>query len=153
MDEDGVRTLASTFRGLFHVLHEGFRKQVRGLDHGTLNWRPLPKANSIAVLVTHSLGAEREMIRAVRSLPSDRDRDSEFRVEADAAELLALADQADREVDEHLAGLTAEDLIQDRPRKDHDPKPGLIWLISNYGHAREHLAQVELTKQLYDSRT
>src|SRR5256885_9140340 len=153
MDKDGVRTLASTFRGLFHVLHEGFRKQVRGLDHGTLNWRPLPKANSIAVLVTHSLGSEREMIRAVRSLPSDRDRDSEFRVEADAAELLTLADQADREVDEHLAGLTAEDLIQDRPRKDHDPKPGLIWLISNYGHAREHLAQVELTKQLYDSRT
>jgi hypothetical protein len=89
----------------------------------------------------------------VRSLPSDRDRDSEFRVEAGAAELLALADQADREVDEHLAGLTAEDLMQDRPRKDHDPKPGLIWLISNYGHAREHLAQVELTKQLYDSRT
>src|SRR2546426_11761713 len=153
MDEDGVRTLASTFRGLFHVLHEGFRKQVRGLDHGTLNWRPLPKANSIAVLVTHSLGSEREMIRAVRSLPSDRDRDSEFRVEADAAELLALADQADREVDEHMAGLTAEDLIQDRPRKDSDPKPGLIWLISNYGHAREHLAQIELTKQLYDSRT
>src|SRR5256712_8400038 len=134
MDEDGVCTLASTFRCLFHVLHEGFRKQVRGLDHGTLNWRPLPKANSIAVLGAHSLGSEREMIRAVRSLPSDRDRDSEFRVEADAAELLALADQADREVDEHMAGLTAEDLMQDRPRKDHDPKPGLIWPIPNYGH-------------------
>ena len=153
MDEAGAREVGEAFQQLFHELHEKFRAQVRGLDHGTLNWRPLPKANSIAVLVTHSLGSEREMIRAVRSLPSDRDRDSEFRVEADAAELLTLADQADREVDEHLAGVTAEDLIQDRPRKDHDPKPGLIWLISNYGHAREHLAQVELTKQLYDSRT
>src|SRR5881396_4191937 len=112
MDEDGVRTLASTFRGLFHVLHEGFRKQVRGLDHGTLNWRPLPKANSIAVLVTHSLGSELEMIRAVRSQPSDRDRDSEFKVEAEAADLLGLLDQADRELDEHLAGLTVEDLTQ-----------------------------------------
>ena len=29
----------------------------------------------------------------------------------------------------------------------------LDWLVSNYGHAREHLAQIELTKQLYDSRT
>src|SRR5205814_7171292 len=153
MDEAGVRTVGDAFKTLFHELHDKLREQVRGLDQGTLNWRPLPKANSIAVLVAHSLGSEREMIRAVRSLPSDRDRDSEFRVEADAAELLALADQADREVDEHLAGATAEDLIQDRPRKDHDPKPGLIWLISNYGHAREHLAQVELTKQLYDSRT
>ena len=125
MDEAGAREVGEDFQKLFHELHEKFRAQVRGLDHGTLNWRPLPKANSIAVL----------------------------RVEADAAELLALADQADREVDEHMAGLTAEDLIQDRPRKDHDPKPGLMWLISNYGHAREHLAQVELTKQLYDSRT
>src|SRR5438309_11989879 len=74
MDKDGVRTLASTFRGLFHVLHEGFRKQVRGLDHGTLNWRPLPKANSIAVLVTHSLGSEREMLRSVRLVATERDR-------------------------------------------------------------------------------
>jgi len=153
MDEAGAREIGEAFQKLFHELHDKFRAQVRDLDHGTLNWRPLPKANSIAVLVAHSLGSEREMIRAVRSLPSDRDRDSEFRVEADAAELLALADQADREVDEHLAGLTADDLIQDRARKDHEPKPGLIWLISNYGHAREHLAQVELTKQLYDSRT
>ena len=93
------------------------------------------------------------MIRAVRSVASDRDRDSEFKVEAEAADLLGLLDQADRELDEHLAGLTVEDLTQDRPRKDQEPKPGLLWLISNYGHAREHLAQIELTKQLYDSRT
>src|SRR5437899_6510223 len=110
MDKDGVRTLASTFRGLFHVLHEGFRKQVRGLDHGTLNWRPLPKANSIAVLVTHSLGSQREMLRAVRQLATERDRDSEFKVEAEAADLLGLLDQADRDVDEHLGALTADDL-------------------------------------------
>jgi hypothetical protein len=40
-----------------------------------------------------------------------------------------------------------------RPRGDRPPKLGLEWLVSNYGHAREHLAQIELTKQLYDSRT
>src|SRR6266487_1994574 len=128
MDEAGVRNLADTFRGLFHVLHEGFRKQVRGLDHGTLNWRPLPKANSIAVLVTHSLGSEREMLRSVRLVATERDRESEFKVEAEAADLLALLDQADQEVDELLGGLTTEDLTEHRP-------------------------QIELTKQLYDSRT
>ncbi|TMF91845.1 MAG: DinB family protein [Chloroflexi bacterium] len=153
MDEAGVRTVGDAFKTLFHELHDKLREQVRGLDQGTLNWRPLPKANSIAVLVTHSLGSEREMIRAVRSVASDRDRDSEFKVEAEAADLLGLLDQADRELDEHLAGLTVEDLTQDRPRKDQEPKRGLLWLISNYGHAREHLAQIELTKQLYDSRT
>jgi len=153
MDEAGVRTLADTFRGLFHVLHEGFRKQVRGLDHGTLNWRPLPKANSIAVLVTHSLGSEREMLRSVRLVATERDRESEFRVEAEAEDLLAVLDQADREVDELLGGLTTDDLTENRPRGENEPRPGLYWLISNYGHAREHLAQIELTKQLYDSRT
>jgi heme exporter protein D len=153
MDNAGVRAVAENFRVLFHALHDGFREQVRGLDHGTLNWSPLPTANSIAVLVTHSLGSEREMLRSVRRAATERDREAEFRVEAEAADLLALLDQADREVDELLGGLTAEDLIEDRPRGDNEPKPGLYWLISNYGHAREHLAQIQLTKQLYDSRT
>jgi hypothetical protein len=26
------------------------------------------------------------------------------------------------------------------------------WLIQNYGHAREHLAQIQLTKQLYEAQ-
>lgn len=153
MGELDSKLVAKTFGGLFKSLHERFREQVRDLDHGTLNWRPLPKANSIAVLVAHSLGSEREMIRAVRSLPTDRDRDSEFRVEAEAEELLQLLDRADREIEQHLAEMTEQDLVEDRPRKDHEPHTGLFWLISNYGHAREHLAQIELTKQLYDSRT
>lgn len=148
-----AKTVTRTFATLFQGLHERFREQVRDLDHGTLNWRPLPKANSIAVLVTHSLGSEREMIRSVRSLPSDRDRESEFKVEAETAALLALIDQVDRETAQHLGEVTEQDLVEDRPRKDHETHTGLFWLASNYGHAREHLAQIELTKQLYDSRT
>src|SRR5438552_19121546 len=153
MDEAGVRTVGDAFKTLFHELHDKLREQVRGLDQGSLDWRPLPKANSIAVLVTHSLGSEREMLRSVRLVASERDRESEFRVEAEAGDLLALLDQADREVDELLGALTAADLTTNRPRGDNEPKPGLYWLITNYGHAREHLAQIELTKQLYDSRT
>jgi hypothetical protein len=64
-----------------------------------------------------------------------------------------LLDQADHELDEHLGALTAADLTELRPRRDRPPRPGLEWLLSNYGHAREHFAQIELTKQLYDSRT
>jgi DNA-binding transcriptional ArsR family regulator len=153
MDEAGARTVATTVGALFHSVHEEMRKQVRGLDHGTINWKPLPLANSIAVLIVHTLGSEREMIRAVRKLATERDRDAEFKAELDADDLIALLDQTDREVDEHLAALTAADLTEMRPRGDRPPKPGLEWLVSNYGHAREHLAQIELTKQLYDSRT
>jgi hypothetical protein len=153
MDEAGARTIATTLGAQFREVHDKLRQQVRGLDHGTLNWKPLPLANSIAVLVVHTLGAERDMVRAVRALSTDRDRESEFKAEAEAADLLTLLDQADRELDEHLGALTAADLTELRPRGDRPPRPGLDWLLLNYGHAREHLAQVELTKQLYDSRT
>ena len=153
MDEAGAQTVAKTVAALYHDVHGKMRDQVRGMDHGTLNWSPLPKANSIAVLVTHTLGSEREMIRSLRGVASDRDRDAEFRVEAEAADLLALLDQADRDLEELFSALTVADLTEMRPRGDRPPRPGIEWLISNYGHAREHLAQMELTKQLYDSRT
>src|SRR5438105_8164305 len=153
MDEAGVRTVGDAFKTLFHELHDKLREQVRGLDPGTLNWRPLPKANSIAVLVTHSVGSELEMIRSVRSIATTRDRESEFKAESDASRLLEMIDAADREMDESIAALTPADLTELRPRGDRPPRPGIEWLMSNYGHAREHLAQIELTKQLYDSRT
>ena len=149
MDE----ALRTAFGKLYAELHENLRVQVRGLDEGTLNWRPLPKANSVAVLVTHTLGSELEMMRSVRSIPSPRDRDSEFRAEAGAERLLEMIDAADREMGELIAAVTEADLTELRPRGDRPPRAGIEWMISNYGHAREHLAQVELTKQLYDSRT
>ena len=145
--------MAAAVSGLYRALHDQLREHVRGMDHGTLNWRPLPKANSIAVLVVHVCGSEREVMRTLRSGASDRDREAEFRVEAEAADLLALLDQADRELDEYLGAVAAADLNELRARGDRPPRPGIEWLVSNYGHAREHLAQLELTKQLYDSRT
>jgi DinB superfamily len=153
MDEAGARTIASILGALYRSVHDQLREHVRGMDRGALNWKPLPLANSVAVLIVHTLGSEREMIRAVRSLATERDRESEFRAESEASDLLALLDQADRELDEHLGALTAADLTEMRPRGDRPPRPGLEWLLSNYGHAREHLGQIELTKQLYDSRT
>jgi DinB family protein len=149
MDE----ALLTAFGKLYAELHENLRVQVRGLDEGTLNWRPLPKANSVAVLVTHTLGSELEMMRSVRSIPSARDRDSEFRAEAGAERLLEMIDAADQEMGELIAAVTEADLTELRPRGDRPPRAGIEWMISNYGHAREHLAQIELTKQLYDSRT
>ncbi|MGH7867653.1 MAG: DinB family protein [Candidatus Dormibacteraceae bacterium] len=153
MDDAGAGALTATLQGLFHGLHDNLRRQVTGVDQGTLNWRPLPKANSIAVLVAHTLGSERDMLLAVRGMSSGRDREAEFRVELDAAELLARLDSADQELDQHLPALTPADLTDLRARGDRAPQPGIVWLLGNYGHAREHLAQVELTKQLYDSRT
>jgi hypothetical protein len=153
MDEAGARTVTTTVGALYRSLHESIREQVRGMDHGTLNWKPLPLANSLAVLVVHTLAAERDALSAVRMVTNERDREAEFKAEAEEADLLALIDKTDIEVSELVGAMTASDLTEMRPRPGRDPKPGLEWLLSNYGHSREHLAQIALTKQLYDSRT
>jgi len=152
VDESGARTVAAIVGKLFGSVHDQLRAQVRGMDHDALNWRPHPQANSIAVLIVHTLGSEREMIRSVRTVATARDRPSEFKAVAGAADLLALLDQAEAELTKHIGALTAADLTELRPRGDRPPRPGLEWLLQNYGHAREHLAQVELTKQLYEAR-
>ena len=140
-------------RDAFHEVHDNIRKLIQGLDAETLNWKPHPEANSIAVLVTHTLGSEREMLAAVNSVRIPRDRASEFKVEAVGNQLNTLLDQADVWLDDQVGAMSAEDLSADRPRGDRPPRPGLVWLLTNYGHAREHLAQMELTKQLYSTRS
>jgi hypothetical protein len=153
MEEPVIQAIKDAFVAAYHEMHESYREHVRGMDHGTLNWSPLPKANSIAVLVTHAITSEREMMHGVRNEVIPRDRESEFRAEADSEQLLALIDTADREVDELVTAIVATDLTDLRPRGNFPPRPGIYWLVTNYGHAREHLAQMMLTKQLYDSRT
>ena len=141
--------VANTVGALFHDVHRGIRDEVSGLDWETLNWKPHPEANSIAVLVAHTLGSEKEMLRAVRAVGSDRNRAAEFEVSASAEDLVALVELAEADLDENINAMTAEDLTSMRPRGDRPPRPGLEWLVANYGHAREHLAQIQLTKQLH----
>ena len=152
MSELDAGLAVQTVREGFREVHEKIRELVEGMDADALNWKPHPEANSIAVLVTHTLGSEREMLAAVRGITVERDRPSEFRAEADAGELAAQIERADAHLDEHAGAITAEDLTSPRPRGDRPPRPGIEWLVTNYGHAREHLAQIELTKQLYEGR-
>src|SRR5438067_8541714 len=140
-------------RDAFHSVHDNVRALIQGLDDVALNWKPHPEANSIAVLVTHTLGSEREMLAAVRGVIVDRHRPSEFVAEADGKQLAELIDGADAHLGDHAGALTAEDMTTARPRGDRQPRPGLEWLVTNYGHAREHLAQIELTRQLYSDRS
>jgi DinB family protein len=141
--------VAREIRRGFRDVHDNIRKLISGMDVHGLNWKPHPEANSIAVLVTHTLGSEREMLAAVRGISVPRDRPSEFITQADRSQLEQLIDQGDEWLNQQTHPLTAQDLTANRPRGDRPPQPGLVWLITNYGHAREHLAQMELTKQLY----
>jgi len=62
-------------------------------------------------------------------------------------------DATDRLLRELGPQITDDDLAALRVRpsavRDKGPRTGLYWLVHNYGHAREHVAQLQLTKQLF----
>lgn len=140
----------STTLDLFRDVYRSLEAEVSGLSIDQLTWTPAPETNSIAVLVVHTIGSAEEVIRIVRGMTSDRDREAEF-IPNDLSEH-ALRDRlgaALRFIDDTGTEITAEDLAAIRPRPNRNPQSGMYWLIHNYGHAREHLAHIQLTKQLY----
>ena len=138
---------------LFRSLHQQLRDTVRGMSSEELNWSPGPDMNSVAVLVTHTLGSELDTLLLVRDMTGDRDRDAEFQVDAGSAdELLAAIDRADALLTEHGEAITAADLAATRTRPNRDPQIALHWLVNNYGHAREHLGHLNMTRQLHQQQ-
>ena len=144
--------VATVVRG-YKEVHAKLREAVRGLDAEALNWKPAPATNSVAVLIVHTLGSEAEIFRVASNSPTDRDRDAEFLSEANTPdELVRRLDAADALLDELAPKITGEDLDASRTRRDQGPETCRYWLVTNYGHAREHLAHIELTKQMYVGR-
>lgn len=147
---DGGRAhpLAAT-TALFRQLHGLIRSEVTSVSPTLLHWTPAPGANSIATLVVHLVGSERETMCAIANLAVDRDRDAEF-VESSASvdELTAMLDDADALLGQ--VAMRAPDLGRDvsLPTLPGEVRPAMTWLISNYAHAREHYGQLLLTKQL-----
>jgi hypothetical protein len=147
-DGDRAHPLAAT-SALFRQLHDQVRSEIASLSDDVLAWVPCEGANSIAVLVIHLLGSEAETLQAIAGHEVARDRDAEFLASATRTELLARLDDADDLLKRVVA--TAPDLgrMVALPTLSPDEKrPAMTWLISNYAHAREHLGQLLLTKQL-----
>jgi len=139
---------------LHQAVHGQLREEIAPLDSVALNWTPGPDTSAIGTIIVHALGAEAEMLRNVLGLPTQRDRDAEFAAQShDRAALLAQIAGAEAEWAHLALRLQAADLrtLRARPNKP-TPQSGLFWLMRNYGHLREHLAQVQFTKQLYQAR-
>jgi hypothetical protein len=151
MSED--EGLVETFVGLYRQLHDQLRTEVSDLDPGALTRVLGPDTNSISTLVVHLLGSEAEVLRVVRGLPSDRDRTAEFSIGIDdRQELISRIDAADRLLGEVGPEITEEDLATPRVRpgavRNMAPRSGVFLLMNSYGHAREHLGHLQLTKQI-----
>jgi len=137
---------------LHQAVHQQLREEIANLDSAALNWTPAPDTSSVGTIVTHALGAEAEMLRNLLQIPTDRDRDAEFAAQSHTPDsLVGLLDTADDDL-QHLATRLGEGGLRAVLARPHKPVPqsGLYWLVRNYGHLREHLAQVWLTKQLYE---
>lgn len=127
--------------------HERFRAVVRDLDAAALNWSPGPEINSLAVLVAHTLGSQRETLLICRGDAVARDREAEFRVRVQSAdELLQWLDEADQRVQETRERLRGADLS--RPVVIRGRSLTVLGgLLRTALHTREHLAHAELTRQ------
>lgn len=142
---DLVPILFSAFRG--H--HQRIREVINRAPEDLLNERPTERGNSVAVIVTHMLASERETLMAVAGLAPARDRDSEFSPSAASrASLMSLVDEADDLLDELEPTITQDHLMAsvDIPRfmaRGLTPS-GIERLIYSYGHAREHLGEINM---------
>ena len=147
-------TVSTIFDG-YREVHAGFRAELETLDPALLHQTPAPETNSIAVLIHHTLGSEAQVVRLVAGVPAPRDREAEFRITAadiDIARLRAEIDAADALLAELGPRIGAERLTMVIERDGRTPRTGLTWLVTNYGHAREHLAHLQLTRQVLAGR-
>ena len=138
------------------------RQTVAEFPPDGLNWKPAGEdTNSVAVLATHSLHSTRSWLcTALGEALPDRDRDSEFRVAADdPAALLDLFDRMSSECTTLFErGQTADwgaiRRTHTRPDASDAIEVPAAWaLLHAIEHLREHLGQMQLTRQLWDART
>ena len=146
-------SIALAITALFRQLHDQLREELTGLGDDDVNWAPAPGTNSIATIVVHTLGSEMETLEVVAGLGSDRNRDTEFAVShRTTRDLLDMLTAADARLDA-VAPLLADDTrLWDEASLPTLPaderRPAITWLAGNYGHAREHVGHIQLTKQL-----
>jgi hypothetical protein len=149
--DDG--SLTSAVIALLHQVHDQLRDEISGLDENALNWVPTAGANSISTIIAHLVGSEAETLRCVAGLPCERDRGAEFAgKERTMGEVLELLDEADDLITTLKPRLEPDRLksvfaLPTLPAEE--VRSGLTWLVGNYGHAREHVGHIQLTKQLY----
>jgi hypothetical protein len=147
--------VVSTVLRLFDQLHDQLGREIAALDDLALNWTPTRGANSIATIITHLLGSEAETLRCVAGVPCRRQRQSEFsgprRTATEVADELRAGHRLLAELRPRLTADRLDALVSLPTLAAEERRSGLTWLVGNYGHAREHVGHIQLTRQLYQS--
>jgi len=143
-------------RELFDEAFGGMRDAIEGLSAEALAWRPpADDSNPITVLAVHSMHSTRWWLTASRGLPlPDRDRPSEFVAETGGdAELLEFFDRMVTECRGRLDPAEPFEPDAERSIPDDEPVSAAWALLHALEHLREHVAQAQLTRQLWEQRT
>jgi uncharacterized damage-inducible protein DinB len=128
---------------------------INGLSVDELNRRPSEDSNSIAVITTHALGATRLWLHLAMGLPlPERDRDAEFRAEAQDAE--DFADFVQEVANDCLEALDSDDVLDWAAMRQTQGRGGdappevtaAYALIHATEHLRGHVDQVALIRSL-----
>jgi uncharacterized damage-inducible protein DinB len=150
-------TYVEVFRQQYGEVYRDLTEVVNSLPDEALNWVPYGGANSISVLLTHLLGNQVETLRAIRGVPTDRNRSAEFEVkDATQDSLLAQLATAEAVLAELAPQITPEELdaIVVRPAALNDTDhTGLYQLGHSIAHAREHVGQIWMTRDLWGVRS
>ena len=145
-----MEAIVATLLDRCQWVHQVLRDEVSGLTPEQLDFVPAAGANSIGVLAAHVAGSQAEIWSLVAGVPCERDRPAEFATRgATAAELLARLEAMDRLLAELAPSIDAAALAGERTRGNGETRSGLYWLVNHALHAREHMAHVQLTKQLF----
>lgn len=147
------------YLGRLTDLHKGCLKTIEDLSVDALDWIPvkMPTSdmNSINVLVTHLIGAERYWIGDVALGDiSDRVRAEEFRANGlNADELAAKINAASIYARKALEKLKIDDLSKENIAPNQDRKFSIGWsLLHALEHTAIHLGHIQLTRQLWDEK-
>jgi uncharacterized damage-inducible protein DinB len=150
-----MKPFAADFLNILEAQHTEMERAIDGLPLAALDWSPGPDMNSIAVLVIHTMGAERYFLGDVIARePSNRDRAAEFQTSGlDAGALKERLQTTIAYTRRVLEGLTLEDLettrILPRDGSEHTVASCLLTVVA---HTALHVGHIQLTRQLWEQR-
>ena len=156
--------MTPTHEGALQIVRESFaflRSAVEDMPEDALEWKPLPNANSVAVLVMHSITATRFFLKAgsgaAGSITEYRatERADAFRTAGVTKQQLLERIEAFLPEAESIVAAGTEAHIAatvEMPTTDNLPVPtrnGAGSLMAAIGHLREHVGHVQLMHDLY----
>jgi uncharacterized damage-inducible protein DinB len=147
-----METFFADYLNRLEAMHAELQTALAGLPQAALDWTPADGVNSLAVLASHIVGAERFLIGdCIAVEPTGRDREAEFRSTGlTADDLLAKLDDSLAYTRRVLDKLALEDLEGERFWRDNR-RVTVGWLLAHLlSHTATHAGHAQVTRQWWE---